>query len=700
MLLVTWDGVLICVSLIVAFIASFTALDTAGRVAVSRGWLARLWLVVSGTAMGIGIWAMHFIGMLAMMMPMTMRYDVRLTAISLAVAIAASIWAFNQTVNEHHLTRRRLLYGSLILGAGVVVMHYLGMNALLIAPTPHWKLALVALSVLIAFVASGVALWLAFHLRQGEKNLLLMRGLASLVMGIAIAGMHYVGMAAAEFDQASSMHSHGVSDQGLAVWVTMITLTILGITLLSSMLDAQLHAARLTAKLNRANLELRQLAMHDNLTALPNRVMLEQRLQNAIKKATLDDSGFTVMYMDLDGFKAINDTWGHHVGDRLLIAVAARLQDALTDQMLLARLGGDEFVLMFDDGDEKRAIALAQKLVKMIEAPFELDRYSLHVSLSLGIALFPLHGRNKQELLFNADSAMYHTKHNGRNGWSLFEAAMSTSAQHQLELANDLWQAIDRQEMRLFYQPKFRSSGSELIGFEALLRWQHPTRGLLMPDLFLPRAEKTGQIVALGNWVINEACRQLKQWHKEGNSRWTVSVNLSALQFHQRDLLNTLAQALSHHQLPSGALMLEITETIAMRDPLFSQLRIRELQQLGVKIAIDNFGIGYANLLHLKHLEASELKIDRSFINCLRADSEDATVVSAMLTLAQSLNLSMVAEGVETEEQQRLLTGLGFDALQGYLLGKPTPAEYVSEFMTIASFSALRTERLMPLTDA
>ncbi|MEN4556244.1 bifunctional diguanylate cyclase/phosphodiesterase [Pantoea agglomerans] len=676
MLPVTWDSVLICVSLIVVFIASFTALDTAGRVAVSRGWSARFWLLVGGIAMGIGVWAMHFIGMLAMMMPMMMRYDTRLTILSLLVAILASVLAFGQTVGGLHLTRQRLLRGTLILGAGVVVMHYLGMYALLIEPQPEWNALLVALSVLIAFAASGLALWLAFHLRQGDHHLMLMRGLASLVMGIAIAGMHYVGMAAAEFSHSSMMQPHGVSNAGLAVWVTLITLTILGITLLSSMLDAQLRAARLATRLNRANQELRQLAMHDNLTTLPNRVMLEQQLDLAIKQAMLNEHRFAVIYMDLDGFKAVNDTWGHHVGDRLLVAVAERLCSQLSNTMLLVRLGGDEFVLMAEC-DISAARQLAQKLVKVISSPFELDRYVLHVSLSAGIAIFPLHGRNRQELLFNADAAMYHTKHSGRNGWCLFEPAMSAATQHQLELANDLWEAIEREQMRLFYQPKFCSGGTRLMGFEALLRWQHPQRGLLTPELFLPRAEKTGQIIALGNWVIGEACRQLRIWHSQGHSDWTVSVNLSALQFHQRDLLTILTQTLARNQLPGSALMLEITEAIAMRDPAFSQQRIRELQQAGVSVAIDNFGIGYANLLHLKDLDASELKIDRSFINCLRPGSEDATVVSAMLTLAQSLNLRMVAEGVETEEQQHLLTSLGFDALQGYLLGKPTPADRV-----------------------
>ncbi|MER2043808.1 MAG: bifunctional diguanylate cyclase/phosphodiesterase [Pantoea agglomerans] len=685
MLPVTWDSVLICVSLIVVFIASFTALDTAGRVAVTRGWSARFWLLVGGIAMGIGVWAMHFIGMLAMMLPMMMRYDTRLTILSLLVAILASVLAFGQTVGGLHLTRQRLLRGTLILGAGVAIMHYLGMYALLIEPQPEWNALLVALSVLIAFAASGLALWLAFHLRQGDHHLMLMRGLASLVMGIAIAGMHYVGMAAAEFSHSSMMQPHGVSNAGLAVWVTLITLTILGITLLSSMLDAQLRAARLATRLNRANQELRQLAMHDNLTTLPNRVMLEQQLDLAIKQAMINEHRFAVIYMDLDGFKAVNDTWGHHVGDRLLVAVAERLCSQLSNTMLLVRLGGDEFVLMAEC-DISAARQLAQKLVKVISSPFELDRYVLHVSLSAGIAIFPLHGRNRQELLFNADAAMYHTKHSGRNGWCVFEPSMSAATQHQLELANDLWEAIEREQMRLFYQPKFCSGGTRLMGFEALLRWQHPQRGLLTPELFLPRAEKTGQIIALGNWVIGEACRQLRIWHNQGHSDLTVSVNLSALQFHQRDLLTILTQTLARYQLSGSALMLEITEAIAMRDPAFSQQRIRELQQAGVSVAIDNFGIGYANLLHLKDLDASELKIDRSFINCLRPGSEDATVVSAMLTLAQSLNLRMVAEGVETEEQQHLLTSLGFDALQGYLLGKPTPADRVEAL----SFPSLR----------
>ena len=680
MLMVTWNSILIAVSLMVAFIAAFTALDTAGRAALSRGRLAQWWLICGGITMGIGIWAMHFIGMLAMMMPMTMRYDMPQTVLSLGVAIVAAILAFAQGLRGTHLSRRRLVCATLILGSGVVAMHYIGMNALLISPAIQWRPLLVILSVIIAYAASGSALWLAFHLRQGE-NLLLMRICASLVMGIAIAGMHYTGMAAAGYAISSDMRNHGVSEDGLAIWVTVITLTILGLTLLISMLDSQLRAARLAAELKSVNNELQLLAMHDKLTALPNRVLLEQRLNVLIEQATRLDENFSLMFMDLDGFKAVNDTWGHHVGDRLLIAVAQRLLAQLNPDMLLARLGGDEFVLMCPQSNADQAAALAQNLVHAINAPFEFERYILRVSLSVGIAVFPLHGRSQQEIIFNADSAMYHTKNNGRNGWCLFESVMSVVAQRELALSNDLWTALEYHEMRLFYQPKFRAGGKQPIGFEALLRWQHPQRGLLLPDMFLPRAEKTGQIVVLGDWVIDEACRQLKQWHEEGHRSWNVSVNLSALQFHQRDLIDSIRTVLDRHQLPQGALTIEITENIVMRDPQFSQQRISELHRLGVRVAIDNFGIGYANLMHLKHFDASELKIDRALISRLRADSEDASVVSAMLMLAKTLNLRMVAEGVETEEQQQMLIGLGFDTMQGYLLGKPAPADSISEFM-------------------
>lgn len=678
MLMSSYDQLLVIVSFIVAFLASYTALDMAGRVATSTGKVAKVWLFGGGFAMGVGIWSMHFIGMLAMSLPMVMSYDASLTVVSMVIAVAASVFAL-WIVCYGELPWYRLCGGAVIMGSGVVAMHYTGMAALAVNPGIIWDWRWIWVSVLIALGASGAALWLAFHLRQGTGRLALMRSGAALIMGVAIAGMHYTGMAAASFPMDSHATHLGVNSNWLAILVVVVTLAILGITLLVSMLDARLQARTsvLASSLAEANRELAQLALHDNLTRLPNRILLEDRLDQAINKASRENSKFALMFMDLDGFKAVNDAFGHHIGDSLLIAVTERMKEKVQGHHTLARLGGDEFVLLIEIEDPNDAAAVADALVKAVERPFDISRYELVVSLSIGIAVFPGDGLDERELMFNADAAMYHTKNNGRNGYSFFQPSMNTIAQNQLQLINDLWLAQENEELRLFYQPKFCAPRGPIIGFEALLRWQHPQRGLLTPDVFLPLAEKTGLIVSMGNWVIGEACRQLRCWHLQGNSQWSVAVNLSALQFEQAGLVETVVKALETHHIPPELLTLEVTETTAMRDPDESIRILTQLTELGVKASIDDFGTGYSSLLYLKRLPASELKIDRAFVNELQAQTEDATIVTAIVALAQTLNLKVVAEGVETAEQQAFLTGLGCNTLQGYLLGRPVPPEKV-----------------------
>lgn len=682
MLATSYDSFIVIVSVLVAMLASFTALDMAGRVVHSTGKVALVWLFGGGFSMGIGIWAMHFIGMLSMNMEMVMSYNAGLTAFSAAIAVCASIFAL-WLVCSGDLPLPRLAGGALILGSGVVAMHYTGMAALMFSPGIVWKWGWVALSVAIALAASGTALWLAFNLREGQTSrVTLLRIGASVVMGCAIAGMHYTGMMAAEFPIHSHPVGQGVNSNWLAILVTVVTISILGITLLVSMLDARMQARTsiLASSLAEANRELAQLALHDNLTRLPNRILLEDRLEQAINKANREQRQFALMFMDLDGFKAVNDAFGHHIGDSLLIGVTERMSEQMTGYFTLARLGGDEFVLLVEIDDPNDAAAIADKLVKAVDRPFDISRYELVVSLSLGIAVYPGDGVDERELMFNADAAMYHTKNNGRNGYTFFQPSMNIQAQSQLQLNNDLWQALDHDELRLFYQPKYCAPSGPILGFEALLRWQHPQRGLLSPDKFLPMAEKTGMIVNIGNWVIHEACRQLRQWHLKGHPDWSVAVNLSALQFEQSNLVKTVVDALEKHQIPAELLTLEVTETIAMRDPDESVRILTELTQLGVKASIDDFGTGYSSLLYLKRLPASELKIDRAFVNELQQHhTEDATIVSAIVALAQSLQLKVVAEGVETAEQQAFLTSLGCNTLQGYLLGKPVPPERVPE---------------------
>ncbi|MCU6669833.1 EAL domain-containing protein [Enterobacteriaceae bacterium H4N4] len=678
MLVSQYDQILVVISFVVAILAAYTALDMAGRVAGCTGVAARVWLTGGGIAMGIGIWAMHFIGMLAMDVSMRLNYDLLLTALSMLIAVGASLFAL-WLVSRDHLRRRRLLTGAVILGAGIVAMHYTGMAALQVEPAIVWDMRWVSLSVVIALLASLAALWLTFRLRRDAAQVTLMRAGAAILMGVAIAGMHYTGMKAAQFPVQSHMHHHGVNGSWLAVLVSVLALSVLGITLLVSMFDARLQArtSLLASSLAKANRELAQLALHDTLTRLPNRVLLEDRLDQAINKADREEAIFALLFMDLDGFKAVNDAYGHDTGDKLLVAVTERLEQPLKGQYTLARIGGDEFVLLAEIDTPNDAASLASALVHVIDKPFSLELYELVVTLSVGIAIYPHDGKTQRELMFNADAAMYHTKHMGRNNYHFFQPSMNALAQQQLQLMNDLWLALDRHELHLVYQPKFQAPVGPIVGFEALLRWQHPTQGLLAPDQFLPLAEKSGLIVPIGNWVIDEACRQLREWHLEGHTDWSVAVNLSTLQFEQPQLVDTVMSSLARHHIPPHALILEVTETTAMNNPDESVRVLTELTRAGVKASIDDFGTGYSSLLYLKRLPACELKIDRAFVKDLGGEGDDATIVSAIVALAKTLNLKVVAEGVETPEQQEFLTQLGCNTLQGYLLGKPVSPQTI-----------------------
>lgn len=441
-----YNHILVAVSFAVAIFASYTALNMAGRVVGNARTSARIWLMGGGFALGVGIWAMHFVGMLAMDHAMNMRFDPFLTGLSMLIAIGSSLFAL-WLVSAEKLRLRRLLPSALVMGLGISAMHYTGMAALQFASIIVWNSAWVALSIIIALLASYAALWLTFRLRHEGTDVALRRAGAAVLMGIAIAGMHYAGMKAAHFPQNWPMEHRGVDGNWLAILVSVVALTILGITLLVSLFDARLQArtARLASSLAQANQELAQLALHDTLTRLPNRVLLEDRLEQAISKANREGTPFALLFMDLDGFKTVNDAYGHDIGDKLLVAVTHRLNQPLNGQFTLARIGGDEFVLLAEVSAPDEAASLASALVHSIDAPFTIDPYELVVTLSVGIALYPLDGKNERELMFNADAAMYHTKHTGRNGYHFFQPSMNMLAQTQLQLMNDLWLVLERQ---------------------------------------------------------------------------------------------------------------------------------------------------------------------------------------------------------------------------------------------------------------
>ncbi|MGM3275401.1 putative bifunctional diguanylate cyclase/phosphodiesterase [Ralstonia sp. 24A2] len=681
MLASSYNPLLVLLSLFVAILASYTALDMAGRVVTAQGRAAFWWLIGGASAMGLGIWSMHFVGMLAFSLPIPLGYDVSITLGSLAIAIASSAFAL-WLVSRRELPWPRLVGGALLMGSGVAGMHYAGMAALRMTPGIQYDPAIFALSVGVAVLASGVALWIAFRLRRQSQRVRALRAGSAVVMGVAIVGMHYTGMAAAAFPFGSvcgAAHT-GASAEWLALVIIIVTLAVLAIALIISVLDLRMEArtAVLAHSLAEANQELAYLALHDNLTKLSNRLLLEDRLNQAIRSADREKRHFALMFMDLDGFKAINDVYGHHVGDLLLIDVAQRIVARVRQQDTVARVGGDEFVVLAYVDDPQDAGTLADALLEVVREPFIAGGHELRVSTSIGISMYPGDGGNQHDLLTNADAAMYHAKGLGRNAYCFFEPSMNANVHKQLQLVQDLRLAIERNELVLHYQPKFHAPNGPILGVEALVRWQHPVRGLVSADEFIPLAEKTGLIVPLGAWVLNEACRQMAQWHSEGHTTWSVAVNLSALQFAHAALIDTVRDALARHTLDPHCLMLEITESTAMRDADASLHILQQLDAMGVRISIDDFGTGYSSLLYLKRLPASELKIDRGFVRDLAHDTEDAAIVSAIVALGQTLNLRIVAEGVETAEQQAFLTRLGCDSLQGYLLGRPMTAESLS----------------------
>ena len=674
----SYSPALVFISLCVAILASYTALDLTGRIATARGRSVYLWIGGGALAMGFGVWSMHFIGMLALELPITLGYDLGLTLWSLLVAILSSGFAL-WLVSQPRLPALQLLLGALIMGSGISAMHYSGMAALRMQPGIDYDPALFGLSLLIAVGASAAALSIAFRLRKQMPYVRLARAGASIIMGLAIVGMHYTGMAAANFPEGSFCGAalDGLSGKGLDTLVLISSLAVLVIALLTSIFDARLEArtAVLATSLSQANEELTQLALHDTLTGLPNRILLADRISQAMAETTEQGGVFSLMFIDLDGFKPVNDAFGHHLGDRLLREVALRLREQLRSQDTLARIGGDEFVLLVRLSEPDDAPRVAARQVSLLSKPFRVDEHDLQISASVGIALFPGNGLTAEELLMNADAAMYHAKGAGKNGYSFFDVSMNTNARKQLQLLQDLRQALEHKQFRLHYQPKFDAGSGQPVGAEALLRWEHPQQGLLLPEHFIDLAEKTGLIIPIGEWVLNEACRQMRLWFDEGYTHWRIAVNLSALQFCYAGLVDSVVSALERHQLPANSLTLEITETTAMSDADASMTVLQRLSQMGVDLSIDDFGTGYSSLMYLKRLPANELKIDRGFVRDLEHDSDDAAIVSAIVALGQALGLRIVAEGVETDLQQSFLTTLGCDALQGFLLGEPRPAE-------------------------
>jgi len=429
-----------------------------------------------------------------------------------------------------------------------------------------------------------------------------------------------------------------------------------------------------------AEADLLRRATHDSLTDLPNRRTFTERLEHSLQMAQRSGTPLAVAFLDLDRFKIVNDTLGYSSGDALLIAVAKRLRLHLRADDTVARLGGDEFTMILPvvRGMEN-GMTVAEKLLKVFEQPFMLEGQELIVGASMGISLYPSDGEDGVTLLRHADDAMRRAKKSGRNQYQFYRAEMTEAAEVQLELERDLRRAIELQQLELHYQPQFALLSNALIGVEALLRWRHPTRGYIPPSQFIPVAEDSGLIVGIGDWVLREACKQLSHWQRGQTERFRVAVNVSALQFERHDLVESVRSALQEYEVDACWLELELTESLVMRDVAGSSKQLQKLRDLGVQIAIDDFGTGYSSLAYLQRLPIDRLKIDRAFVKDLGGDPDTTPLAQAIIGLAHTLGMEVVAEGIETTAQLEILRGMRCEIGQGYLLGRPAPSAQLLE---------------------
>ena len=774
--------------MLAAFICAAAALasfNTFSHVAASRGLRRSTLLLLTGVCSASGIWATHFISMLAFESGFPIAYEPFTTASSLLIAMVATTSGF---VIATGAPRWQAAIGGAVIGAGIGMMHYVGMSALIVQGSLQWDPALVIVSLIVGAALASIAM-VSFHALKGRRA----QWIAASLFALAICGLHFTGMGAVTIvpDPAAFVPPSPINDSLMVVAVSTATLVIVLSALASTALmenqirrqrEDELHiqnqrfdmaldhmgeglcmfdaARRLVvcndryAKLyrlppellktgtphaaiirhrvlhgilkgekndgaaeqkiaalaalppdttsrridefadgrlicvtrqpmagggwvathldvteqQRSEAKIAYMAQHDALTELPNRVVLRERLEQALA-GTQRGRCLAVLMLDLDRFKEINDTLGHPVGDALLKAVAGRLRSCTREAATVARLGGDEFAIIEDVTDPGvEATSLAERIQKILSAPFALGDHQVIIGTSIGIAIAPSDGIDCDDILRNADLALYRAKGEGRGTHRFFEPEMDQLMQQRCDLERDMRKALVDGEFELYFQPFVALASGEISGCEALLRWHHPTRGLISPADFIPLAEETGVIVPLGEWVLRTACREAANWSDE----FRIAVNLSPAQLRSKELVSVVVRTLADSGIAPHRLELEVTESVMMQDSDAAFRTLGQLQKLGVRIALDDFGTGYSSLSFLQKFPFDRIKIDRSFVNeLLDARDELRLIARAVVRFAASLGKTITAEGVETEEQLKILREERCTEMQGYYFSRP-----------------------------
>ncbi|MBV4478094.1 bifunctional diguanylate cyclase/phosphodiesterase [Pseudomonas sp. B2M1-30] len=685
----THNPLLVLVAYLVACAASFATLDMAERVGHAEDPASRrLWRWIGATCLAGGIWAMHFIGMLAFQAPIEIHYDLPITLFSLLIALLAS-WLAMHTLSELRPSLAHYLQTAIVIGLGIAGMHYVGMAAMNSIATAYYQPTLFGLSIAVAIGASFAALWVAGYLREGSGLLhQMLKYTAALILGAGIISMHFTGMAALQLvlpeDRVPTLPAQTGHLQ-LGLTVALIILLILGSAVSAALADKKLqnkeHDLRrlntLLGQLDQARVSLQQAANYDALTNLINRRGFNQLFAEKLSQKAADGGMLAVMFLDIDHFKRINDSLGHDAGDALLKVIADHIKGSVrSHEDVVARFGGDEFCILIGLRDREEARNLAQRIMLKMKEPIELAGRRMVMTTSIGISLYPEDGATCEELLKHADLALYQSKAAGRNGLHFYSSNLKSRASYELQLEEELRHALHEENgLTLHYQPIFELKTGRVTKLEALIRWQHPVHGLLTPDRFLNIAENNGLIAELDNWVLRRACRDLGELSRHGCNELKIAWNCSPLNLAREELANEIESALRSAGVAPERLELEVTENALMGNIADTLVLLRQIRALGVSLSIDDFGTGYSSLAYLKRLPLNTLKVDRSFILDIPKSTADMEIVQAIIVMAHTLHLQVVTEGVESLEQYEFLERSGCDFIQGYLLSRPVPLE-------------------------
>ncbi|MEY9256419.1 diguanylate cyclase (GGDEF)-like protein/PAS domain S-box-containing protein [Bradyrhizobium ottawaense] len=775
------DWRLVALGAAVCLLASAAAISLFHRARATQGSGRLVWLMLDAVVAGCGIWATHFIAMLAYGPGAAGAYNVPVTLLSLIFAIAVTFVGLSVAVSA--MRPSLVVLGGAIVGGGVAAMHYTGMVALEIPARLSWATGTVAVSILLSLVFGALAL----HVAGRHESLAGAIG-ATVLLTVAIVSHHFTAMGAVQLTPDPRLAISGLSIPpiSLSVLTASAAAAIIVIALIAALLDSRakgelgrqqvvldtalenmsqglcmfdadgkiiLFNERYAAMLGRTNIlltgrllvdvlreeqakgqwqgdageffarlvadaresrtttdvvsrlgrsirvvnqpmqgggwvatfeditewleaqaKISHMARHDALTSLPNRVLFHEQLEQGLRRTRSGDQ-LAVLCLDLDHFKDINDSLGHPIGDALLREVGRRLTSAVGESDAVARLGGDEFaVVQIGRSEEAAARSLAGRLVEVISAPYEIDDHQIVIGVSIGISLSPQDGSNPDELLKNADLALYRAKADGRSTYRFFETGMDARAQARRLLEMDLRAALQRDEFEAYYQPIRDVASGRVVAFEALLRWNHPQRGLIAPIDFIPLAEETGLIVQLGEFVLRSACTDAATWPDDVD----LAVNLSPVQFKNPNLIASVIAALAASGLDARRLELEITESVLLQNSEATLTTLHDLRAMGVRISLDDFGTGYSSLSYLRSFPFDKIKIDRSFVSELATREDSMAIIRAVTGLGRSLGIVTTAEGVENDAQLELLRREGCTKAQGYLFSKPRPASDVA----------------------